>query len=109
MVKQNIIDANLAQLAKIFTKVKSRLEQIAENGSSEKVGHLIQLKCGHRGRPNHAEEKLIENTLRDSGFIYNPNRMVQSVREENAEEQLEETIIRKPSASDVNKQGQGKS
>jgi hypothetical protein len=32
-------------------------------------GHLVQLSCGHRGKPNRLEEKRISRLLRKSGFI----------------------------------------
>lgn len=33
------------------------------------VGHLFPMKCGHRGKPNASEEKLLENLLRASQFM----------------------------------------
>lgn len=34
-----------------------------------KEGHLVMMKCGHRGRPSRMEEKRISRLLRKSGFI----------------------------------------
>ncbi len=33
------------------------------------VGTLIPVKCGHRGRPNRGEDKIIETLLTTSGFL----------------------------------------
>ena len=33
------------------------------------VGHLLPLKCGHRGKPNRTEEKILEHLLNESGFL----------------------------------------
>lgn len=30
---------------------------------------MVPMKCGHKGKPNKSEEKLIENLMRDSEFI----------------------------------------
>ena len=32
-------------------------------------GHLVLMKCGHRGRPSRMEEKRTSRLLRKSGFI----------------------------------------
>ncbi|CDW82564.1 UNKNOWN [Stylonychia lemnae] len=34
-----------------------------------KQGHLVYMKCGHRGKPSRLEEKRISRLLRKSGFI----------------------------------------
>lgn len=33
------------------------------------LGHLIPMKCGHRGKPNRHEERMLENLIRESGFL----------------------------------------
>ena len=33
------------------------------------VGHLIPVKCGHRGKPNRIEERNLNNLLQLSGFL----------------------------------------
>lgn len=33
------------------------------------VGHLIPVKCGHRGKPSRIEEKNLHNLLQLSGFL----------------------------------------
>lgn len=44
-----------------------------EDGSevlrAEHIGHLVPVKCGHRGKPNRIEERLLENLLKESGFL----------------------------------------
>lgn len=35
----------------------------------EDVGHLLPLKCGHRGKPTRTEEKVIEHLFSISGFL----------------------------------------
>jgi len=32
-------------------------------------GHLVQMRCGHRGIPYRMEEKRVSRLLRKSGFI----------------------------------------
>jgi len=34
--------------------------------TESQVGHIVPMKCGHRGKPNRAEERLIESLLRHS-------------------------------------------
>ena len=46
--------------------------------TSENLGNLVPLKCGHRGKPNRSEEKLIENLLHESGFIYSKSKKKES-------------------------------
>ena len=36
--------------------------------TEKNVGNLVPLKCGHRGKPNRSEEKLIDHLLAESGF-----------------------------------------
>jgi hypothetical protein len=36
---------------------------------SKTQGHLVYLKCGHRGKPSRSEEKRISRLMRKSGFI----------------------------------------
>lgn len=33
------------------------------------LGFLVPIKCGHRGKPNKSEERLIDNLILESGFI----------------------------------------
>ncbi|CDW87850.1 UNKNOWN [Stylonychia lemnae] len=58
--------------------------------SYEHIGYLVPLKCGHKGRPNRAEEKLLENVLRESNFVYNPflNRFVSEADKARQEQAL---------------------
>lgn len=44
--------------------------------NASQVGHMVPLKCGHRGKPNRSEEKLIDNILKISGFLYDPNQFL---------------------------------
>ena len=45
---------------------------------------------------------MIENLVRESGFIYNPNKVfTHSVRVEDKEKPLDDGLVRKPSNSDV--------
>jgi hypothetical protein len=37
--------------------------------TSNQIGYLISMKCGHRGKPNRTEERLLENLLKESGFL----------------------------------------
>jgi len=40
--------------------------------SYEHIGYLVPMKCGHKGKPNRSEEKLLEHLVRESNFIFNP-------------------------------------
>ena len=62
----------------ILTQTKECLHTLSENITKvinkdiitdKHVGHLIPMKCGHRGKPNSIEERLLENVLRHSGFM----------------------------------------
>lgn len=55
----------LHNLHKFFSQVSESLEiVISKNLINENhVGHLVPLKCGHRGKPNRSEEKLLENLI----------------------------------------------
>ncbi len=37
------------------------------------LGHLLPMKCGHRGKPNRHEERMLENLIRESGFLDRPD------------------------------------
>ena len=37
------------------------------------IGHLLPLRCGHRGKPSRNEERLLENLLRESEFLIHTN------------------------------------
>ena len=54
-----------------FDKLRIQLKKIIKDNliSETNVGHLIPLKCGHRGKPNASEERLLEYLLRHSDFM----------------------------------------
>lgn len=33
------------------------------------LGHLVPIKCGHRGKPSRHEERMLDILIRDSGFL----------------------------------------
>ena len=48
------------------------VEYMGRNGDKvdgKEVGWMVPMKCGHRGKPNRSEERLIENLVGDSGFL----------------------------------------
>jgi len=48
---------------------KHCIEQPNSLIKEEDVGHLLPLKCGHRGKPTRTEEKVIEHLFNISGFL----------------------------------------
>ena len=41
---------------------------------ASEVGHLVPMRCGHRGRPSRNEERMLDNLIRESGFLDMPER-----------------------------------
>ena len=37
--------------------------------TDQHIGHLLPVKCGHRGTPNKIEERMLETLLRESCFL----------------------------------------
>ena len=33
------------------------------------IGHLVPMRCGHRGKPSRNEERMLDNLIRESGFL----------------------------------------
>lgn len=54
-----------------FQKLNEQIKHIMNNNiiKESDIGHMVPMKCGHRGRPNKSEEKLLDHLLRDSNFI----------------------------------------
>ncbi len=38
------------------------------------VGYLVPMRCGHRGKPSRNEERMLDNLIRESGFLDMPER-----------------------------------
>eukprot|EP00347_Sterkiella_histriomuscorum_P024303 403331600 len=50
--------------------IQSQKDQRFDNDFTQiKEGHMVLMKCGHRGKPSRMEEKRISRLLRKSGFI----------------------------------------
>jgi len=83
------------RLLELFQKVAGEIKITTNRKlfTEREIGHLAPLKCGHRGRPSKAEEKLIENLLRESGFIYSPHKVQVRSFEVEKQERLEEEKI----------------
>ncbi len=56
----------LINVQRFFTELNDYMESLSQSKdvlNQAKLGHLVPMKCGHRGKPNRSEEKLIENLL----------------------------------------------
>lgn len=51
--------------------MKAQVEFVTKENliNEDDIGNLVPLKCGHRGKPNPKEEKLLDSLLRDSLFL----------------------------------------
>jgi hypothetical protein len=41
---------------------------------ASEVGYLVPMRCGHRGKPSRNEERMLDNLIRESGFLDMPER-----------------------------------
>ena len=55
--------------SKLLSIQKDKGEAVGNDHLCTPEGHLVHVRCGHRGQPNRAEEKRISRLLRKSGFI----------------------------------------
>ena len=55
--------------SKLLSIQKDKDEAVGNDQLCTPEGHLVHVRCGHRGQPNRAEEKRISRLLRKSGFI----------------------------------------
>lgn len=56
----------------MLLKMQKRISTVNDENSDYQdlqCGHLVMMKCGHRGLPYRLEEKRISRLLRKSGFI----------------------------------------
>mmetsp|Transcript_16137 Transcript_16137/g.11650 ORF Transcript_16137/g.11650 Transcript_16137/m.11650 type:complete len:200 (+) Transcript_16137:618-1217(+) len=58
--------------------------------SSALVGDLVPLKCGHRGRPNRSEERMLDNAIRVSGFTAEVEELLKKIHDEGYEQRHED-------------------
>lgn len=95
-----IIALIFQHLETFFTRMEDYLKKNLLGSSdpitSAQVGYLVPVKCGHRGKPNRSEEKMIEALLRQSDFLlfdeYRPSekREVEPVHSSDSQDEDEQ-------------------
>ena len=63
---------------------------------ASEVGYLVPMRCGHRGKPSRNEERMLDNLIRESGFLDMPERSSEELLHNRSQEREDSSMLLRP-------------